>query len=101
MKGRISKEWAKLWVKAMGPKLAITRKRAMIKALCNHSYRFWIFCNNEDHQKNNCAVAEYKQKDPDDKISQLYSSFECNDIPLTIFQLSHFDIQQDQLLILL
>jgi hypothetical protein len=68
MKGRISKEWAKFWDKAIGPQLAITCERAIIKALWNHSY---IFRNNEDHKNDNRAVVEYKQKEQDDKIIQL------------------------------
>lgn len=99
MKGRISEEWPKLWAKAMGLQLAITCERAMIKALWSHSYRLWIFHNKEDHKNDNRAVAKYKQKELDNKISQLYSYFACNDIPLNPLQRSHFDIQQDQLLL--
>jgi hypothetical protein len=33
LKGIISKEWSKLWIKAMGPQLATTCERAFIKAL--------------------------------------------------------------------
>jgi hypothetical protein len=39
LKGRISKEWSKLWDKAMGPQLSTTCELTIINALCNHSYR--------------------------------------------------------------
>jgi hypothetical protein len=43
--GRILKEWSKLWSKVMGPQLATTCERAMIKSLWDYSYRLWIFRN--------------------------------------------------------
>jgi hypothetical protein len=84
----------------MGPQLATTCERAFIKALCNHSYRLWIFLNNEDHKNDNRAIAEYKQKEPDTEIGQLYCAFSLNDLPLNLLQRSHFDLQQEQLLLL-
>jgi hypothetical protein len=88
MKGRISKEWSKLWAKAMGPQLAITFERATIKARWNHSYRLCIFRNNEDHKNNNRPVAEYKQKELEDTIRQLHSSFIGNDLPYAEIQMA-------------
>jgi hypothetical protein len=100
MKDRISKEWSKLWSKAMGLHLAKTCECVMIHALWNHSYRLCIFRNNEDHKNGNRAVAEYKQKELDDNIGQLYMSFTTRNLPLNPLQRSQFDIQQDQLLLL-
>jgi hypothetical protein len=57
----------------------------MIRALWNHSYRLWIF-RNEDHKNDNRAVAEYKQKELDANIGQLYSSFASNALPLNPLQ---------------
>jgi hypothetical protein len=68
MKGRIPKEWSKLWSKAMGPQLAKTCKRAMIHTLWNKAYILWLFRNNEDHKNDKWAVAEYKQKELDEKL---------------------------------
>jgi hypothetical protein len=82
----------------MGPQLAKTCERAIIGALWNHSYRLWIFRDNKDHKNDNRSVAEYKQKELDDKIDQL--SFTDSALPLNPLQCSHFDIQQDQLLLL-
>jgi hypothetical protein len=84
----------------MGPQLATTCERAFIKALWNHTYRLWIFRNNEDHKNDNRAVAEYKQKKLDTKIVHLYSAFALNDTPLNPLQRSHFAIQQEQILLL-
>jgi hypothetical protein len=100
LKCRISKEWSKLWAKAMGPQIATTCERAIIKALWNHTYRLWIFRNNDYHKNDDRVVAEYKQKELDSKIGHLYSAFTLNDLPLNPLQRSHFDIQQEQLLIL-
>jgi hypothetical protein len=85
LKGRISKEWSKFWAKAMGPQLATTCERAMLKSLWNQSYILLIFRNNEDHKNDNHAVAEYKQKELDDKIGHLYSAFSLNDLPINPF----------------
>jgi hypothetical protein len=84
----------------MGPQLETTCERAFIKALWNHTYILWIFRNNEDHKNENRAVAEYNQKELDTKIGHLNSSFALDDIPLNPLQLSHFDIPQEQLLLL-
>jgi hypothetical protein len=84
----------------MVTQLATTRERAMIKSLWNHSYSLWIFRNNEDHKNDNRVVAEYKQKELDNKIGHLYSAFALNDLHLNPLQRSHFDIQQEQLLLL-
>jgi hypothetical protein len=100
LKCHISKEWSKLWAKAMAPQLSTTCERAMIKALWNHSYRLWIFRNNEVHKNDNRAVAKYKQKELDDTIGDLYSAFALNALPLNHLQRSHFEIQQEQLLLL-
>jgi hypothetical protein len=48
----------------MGLQLAITWH--------DQSTLLWIFCNNKDHKNDNRAVAEYKQKELDNKISQLF-----------------------------
>jgi hypothetical protein len=100
LKGRISKEWSNLWIKAMGPQLATTCERAFIKALWNHTYRLWIFRNNEDHKNETHDVAEYNQKELDTNIGHLYSAFALNDLPINPLQRSHFDIQQEQRLLL-
>jgi hypothetical protein len=84
----------------MYPQLATPCERAFIKTLWNHTYRLWIFRNNEDHKNDNGYVAEYKQKELDTKIGQLYSAFALNDPPLKPLQRSHCDIQQEQLLLL-
>jgi hypothetical protein len=84
----------------MYPKLATSCERALFKALWNHTYRLWIFLNNEDHKNDNRAVAEYKQKELVTKIGHLYSTFALNDLPLNPLQCSHFDTQQEQLLLL-
>jgi hypothetical protein len=58
LKGRIFKEWSKLWDISMAPQLATTCKRVIIKALWNHYYRLWIFRSNEDHNNDNRALVE-------------------------------------------
>jgi hypothetical protein len=100
LKGRISKECSKIWDKAMGPQLATSCERTIIKALWNHTYSLCIFCNNKDHKNDNRAVAEYKQKELYNNIVHLYSAFALNDLPINLLQCSHFDIQQEQLLLL-
>jgi hypothetical protein len=100
MKGGISKEWSTLWSKAMGAHLASTCERAMIRALWNHSYCLWIFRNNEDNKNDNRAIAEYKQRELDDNIAQLNTLFATSSLPINPLQASHFDIQQEQLLLL-
>jgi hypothetical protein len=84
----------------MGPQLSTICECAIIKALYNFSYILWIFRNNEDHKNNNRAVVEYKQKELDDTIGHLYSAFALNDPPLNPLRCSHFQIQQEQLLLL-
>jgi hypothetical protein len=92
-KGRISKEWSKLRSKSIVPYVATTYERATSRALWNHSYRLWIFRNNEDHKNDNRSVAKYKQKELDTTIEQLYSYFASNTPPINPLQRSHFDIQ--------
>jgi hypothetical protein len=53
----------------------------------------------QHHKNENRSVAEYTQKELDAKIEQFYSSFASNTLPLNPLQCSHFDIQQDQLLL--
>jgi hypothetical protein len=84
----------------MGPQVATICERAIIKDLWNHTYRLWIFCNNKDHKNDNRVISEYKQKELDNKIEHLYSAFALNNPPLNPLQRSHFDIQQEQLLLL-
>jgi hypothetical protein len=82
----------------MGTQMASTCESAMIRALWSHSYRLWIFRNNEDHKNDNIAIAEYKQRVKDNTIAQLYDIFATSSLPLNPLQRSHFDIQQEQLL---
>jgi hypothetical protein len=84
----------------MGRQLATTCERALIKSLWNHTYRLWIFCKNEDQKNDNRAVAEYKQKEVDTKTGHLNYAFALNDLPINLLQRSHFDTQQEQLLLL-
>jgi hypothetical protein len=72
LKGRISNEWAKLWTKSMGLQTFKSRERALIQALWDHTYRLWIFRNNEDHKNDNRAIAQYKQQALDIRITQQY-----------------------------
>jgi hypothetical protein len=71
----------------------------MNNALWNHSHRLWIFRNNEDRKNDNRDVAKYKQKQLDDMIGRLYSTFALNDLPIKPLQRSYFDIQQEPLLL--
>jgi hypothetical protein len=84
----------------MGPQITSTCERAIMRAIWNHSYRLWIFRNNEDHKNGNRAVEEYKRRELNNNIAQLYASFATNSLPLNPLQISHFDIQQEQLLLL-
>jgi hypothetical protein len=92
-------KWFKLWSKTMGPQLASTCEIAMIRDLWNHSYRLWIFHNNQDQNNDNRAIAEYKQRELDDNIAQLYTLFSTISLPLNPLQRSHLDIQQEKLLL--
>jgi hypothetical protein len=100
LKGRISKEWSKLWTRAMVLQNAKACEQAYIKALWNHIYRLWIFRNKEDHKNDNRAVAEYKQRVLDDKLRDHYVKFALGELPLNPQQPHHFDIKLDQLLLL-
>jgi hypothetical protein len=84
----------------MGSQTAKACERALAQALWDHTYQLWIFRNNEDHKNDNRSVAQYKQQALDLKISQQYNIFQNNGLPLDILQQSHFDIPQDELLIL-
>jgi hypothetical protein len=99
LKGRISIEWAKLWIKAMGSKMVRTCECVLSKALWDHIYRLWIFGNNEDHKNENRTVAQYKQQALDIKITQQCDTFNTCDLPLNPLR-HHFDIPQDQLILL-
>jgi hypothetical protein len=100
LKGRISNKWAKLWSKSMGSQTANACERALIQALWDHTYRLWIFRNNEDHKNDNRPVAQYKQQALDLRITQQYPTFHNNDLPLNTSQQSQFDISQEELLLL-
>jgi hypothetical protein len=84
LKGQISNEWAKLWYKSMGIQTAKACKRALIQALWDHTYRLWIFRNNEDHKNDNHTVAQYKQQALDIRIVQQYDTFQLNFLPLNL-----------------
>jgi hypothetical protein len=62
LKGRISNKWAKLWTKTMGSLTAKACDRALIQSLWGHTYRLWIFRNNEDHKNDTQSVAQHKQQ---------------------------------------
>jgi hypothetical protein len=92
LKGRISKEWAKLWTKSMGSQTVKSRECALMQALWYHTYRLRISRNDEDHNNDNRAVAQYTQQALDTKITQQYNTFYSCDRPLSPLQQSHFDI---------
>jgi hypothetical protein len=100
LKSRLSKEWAKLWIKSMGLPMVKACERALIQALWDLTYRVWSFRNTEDHKNGNRSVAQYKQQALDIKISQQYRVFQTHNLPLNLLQQSHFDIPQDELLLL-
>jgi hypothetical protein len=62
--------------------------------------QLWIFMNNEDHKNDNRTIAQYKQQTLDVRVTQQYATFQNNDLPLKTLQQSHFDITQEELLIL-
>jgi hypothetical protein len=100
LKCRISNEWAKLWTKSMGSQTAKACQRALIQSLWDHTYHLWIFRNNEYHNNDNRAVAQHKQQALNSRITQRYNVFHTNTLPLKLFQQSHFDITQEELLLL-
>jgi hypothetical protein len=100
LKGRLSKEWAKLWMKSMGVPTAKACDRALIQALWGHIYRLWCFSNTEDHKNDNRSIAQYKQEALDIKTSQQYRVFQTHNLPLNLLQQSNFAIPQDELLLL-
>jgi hypothetical protein len=75
-------------------------ERALIQALWDHIYRLWSFHNIEDHKNDNRAVARYKHQALDIRIAQQYSIFHTHNLPLNPLQQRHFDITQDELLLL-
>jgi hypothetical protein len=100
LKRPISNEWAKLWSKSMVIQTAKSCERALIQALWDNTYRLWIFRNNEDHKNENRTVAQYKQQALDIRIAQQYDTFQLNVLPLNLLQQSHFNISQEELLLL-
>jgi hypothetical protein len=100
LKGCLSKEWDKLWTKSIGLPTAKSCERALIQALGDHLYRLWSFRNTEDHKNDNRAVSQYKQPALDIKISQQYSVLQAHNLPLNLLQQCHFEIPQDELLLL-
>jgi hypothetical protein len=100
LKGRLSNEWAKLWIKYMGLPMAKACERALIQALLDHIYRLWSVHNTEDHKNDNRAVSQYKQQALHINIAQQYSVFQTRNLPLNLLQQSHFDIPQEELLLL-
>jgi hypothetical protein len=100
LKGQISREWAKLLTKSLGYQTAKVCKQARIQSLWDHTYRLWIFRNNEDHKNDNHIIAQYKQQAPIISIVQQYHTFNTCNIPLNPLQQNHFDIPKYQLLIL-
>jgi hypothetical protein len=100
LKGQISNEWAKLWTKYMGLPTAKSCERALIQSLWDHIYCVWTFQNNEDHKNDNRVVAQYKQQALDISIGQQYSVFHTQNLPLNPIQQRHFDIPQDELILL-
>jgi hypothetical protein len=84
--------WAPKWKKSC--------ERALIQALWDHTYRIFIFRNNEDHKNDNRAIAQYKQRAIESRIAKQYDTFQNTDLPLNILQQSHFDITQETLIIL-
>jgi hypothetical protein len=75
LKGSLSNEWAKLWIKSMGLPMANACERALIQALWDHIYRLWSFRNTEDRKNDNLSIAQYKQQALDIKISQKHTTF--------------------------
>jgi hypothetical protein len=84
----------------MGSQTDKACERSLIQALWDHTYRLWIFRNNEDHNNDNRSVAQYKQQSLDPRIAQQYVNFRNNDLPLNTLQQIHFDISQEELLLL-
>jgi hypothetical protein len=84
----------------MGSQTTKACERALVQALWDHTYRLWIFRNNEDHKIDNRSVAQYKQQALKFKISQQYDTFQNNNLTLNLLQQSHFNIPQDELLFL-
>jgi hypothetical protein len=84
----------------MGYQTANACERTLIQALWDHTYRLWIFRNNEDHKNDNHPIAQYKHHALDLKISQQYNPFQNNNLPLNLLHQSHFDIPQDELLLI-
>jgi hypothetical protein len=101
LKTRIYNEWAKLWTKSMGSQTVKACKCALMQALWGHTYQIWIFRNNEDHKNDNHSIAQYKQQALDVKLYQQYDIFQHNGLPLNPLQQSHFDIPQEELMLLL
>jgi hypothetical protein len=96
----MSNEWAKLWTKSMGLPTAKACECALIQALWDHVNRIWTFHNNEDHKNDNRSVAQYKQHALDIRIAQQYIALNTHNLPLNPLQQRHFDIPQDELLLL-
>jgi hypothetical protein len=84
----------------MGSQTLKAGERALVQALWDHTYRLWIFRNKKDHKNDNRSIAQYKQQARDSKISQQYNTFHTNDLVLNHLQQSHFDIPQEELLLL-
>jgi hypothetical protein len=84
----------------MGLPTAIAYERALIQALWDHVYRLWTFRNNEDHNNDNRSVAQYTQHALGIRIKQQYIDFNTHNLPLNPLQQHHFDIPQDELLLL-
>jgi hypothetical protein len=84
----------------MGIPTAKACERALLQELWDHIYCLLTFHNNEDHKNDNRAVAEYKQQALDIMIAQQYSVFYTHNLPLNTLQQRHFDIPQDDLLLL-
>jgi hypothetical protein len=99
LKGRISNKWAKLWTKSMGAQTVKACERALIQALWDHTYRLWTFRNNEDHKQDNHNIAQFKQA-LGIQIAQQYHTFQHNDLPINVIQKNHFNISQEELLLL-
>jgi hypothetical protein len=99
-KGFISNECVKLWTKSMSSQNAKACDRALVQSRWDHTYRLCIFRNNEYHKNDNHTVAQYKQQALDVRISQQYDTFQNNNLPLNILQQSHFDITQEELMLL-
>jgi hypothetical protein len=73
----------------------------MITSLWKNSLQLWEFRNDESHKDEIRSVAEYKQHALDDKIRKAYRQKDTLLHPMNPLQEKLFEIQIDELLLML